>query len=146
MNQLAIMVAQPAPNPPASGASVWPTGAALSALRCFVLTAGASTLLAQPLRSAEVFLSCVWQSHGAGHEKRTFQVTIDQQAQRAQISGNYSLPATISQTQISFAVNLSGSIFQYLIDRTSGFGTITIKDQVIYSGMCTLADSAHQSL
>ena len=146
MNQLAIMVARAAPNPPASGASVWPTRVALSALRCFVLAAGASTLLAQPLRSAEVFLSCVWQSHGTGHEKRTFEITIDQQAQRAQISGNYSSPATISQTQISFAVNLSGSIFQYLIDRTSGFGTITIKDQVIYSGMCTLADSAHQTL
>jgi hypothetical protein len=115
-------------------------------LRTIILVAGASALFAQPLRSAEVLLSCVWQSHGTGHEKRAFEVTIDQQAQRAQISGNYSLPATISQTQISFAVNLSGSVFQYVIDRTSGFGTITIKDQVIYSGMCTIADAAHKTL
>jgi hypothetical protein len=118
----------------------------MSALRTLILVAGASVLFAQPLRSAEVHFSCVWQSHGAGHEKRAFEVTIDQQAQRAQISGNYSLPATISETQISFAVNLSGSIFQYVIDRPSGFGTITIKDQVIYSGMCTIADSAHKAL
>ena len=118
----------------------------MSALRTFIFVAGASVLLTQPLKSAEVLLSCVWQSHGTGHEKRAFEVTIDQQAQRAQISGNYSLPATISPTQISFAVNLSGSIFQYVIDRTSGFGTITIKDQVIYSGMCTIADSAHKAL
>jgi hypothetical protein len=88
----------------------------------------------------------VLQSHGAGHEKRSFDITIDQQAQRAQISGNYSLPATISQTQISFSVNLSGSVFQYVIDRTSGLGTIAIKDQVLYSGMCTVADSGHQAL
>jgi hypothetical protein len=118
----------------------------MSAFRALVLVAGASVLLAQPLSSAEVLFSCVLQSHGSGHEKRSFEVTIDQQAQRAQLSGNYSLPATISQTQISFAVNLSGSIFQYLIDRTSGFGTISIKDQIIYSGMCTLAGQAHQAL
>ena len=106
----------------------------------------AGLLLAQPVRAAEVLLSCVLQSHGSGHEKRTFEVTIDQQAQRAEISGNYSLPATISQTQISFSLNLSGSVFQYVIDRTSGFVTIAIKDQVIYSGMCTADDSAHQTL
>jgi len=115
-------------------------------LRMLVLAAAASTLLAQPSKSAEVLLSCVLQSHGSGHEKRTFDVTIDQQAQRAQISGNYSLPATISQTQISFSVNLLGSVFQYLIDRTSGLGTIAIKDQVLYSGTCTTAAPGHQAL
>jgi len=114
--------------------------------RSLLLAAGAAALLAQPVKSAEVFLSCVLQSHGSGHEKRTFEVTIDQQAQRAQISGNYSLPATISQTQISFSVNLSGSVFQYVIDRTSGIGTIAIKDQVLYSGICTIADPGHQAL
>ena len=127
MNQLAIKFARAAPN------------------RLLVFAAGA-LLLAQPVKSAEVLLSCVLQSHGSGHEKRSFDITIDQQAQRAQISGNYSLPATISQTQISFSVNLSGSVFQYVIDRTSGLGTIAIKDQVLYSGMCTVADSAHRAL
>lgn len=114
--------------------------------RMLLFAAGAALLLAQPVKSAEVLLSCVLQSHGSGHEKRSFDITIDQQAQRAQISGNYSLPATISQTQISFSVNLSGSVFQYVIDRTSGLGTIAIKDQVLYSGMCTVADSAHRAL
>jgi hypothetical protein len=115
-------------------------------LRNMVLAAAAGTLLAQPSKSAEVLLSCVLQSHGSGHEKRTFEVTIDQQAQRAQIGGNYSLPATISPTQISFSLNLSGSVFQYLIDRTSGLGTIAIKDQVIYSGICTIAEPGHRAL
>ena len=113
-------------------------GIGMSTLRHLVLAAAAGTLLAQPSRSAEVLFSCVLQSHGSGHEKRTFDVTVDQQAQRAQIGGNYSLPATISPTQISFSVNLSGSVFQYLIDRTSGLGTISIKDQVIYSGTCSI--------
>ncbi|HWX79814.1 MAG TPA: hypothetical protein VNZ02_06995 [Steroidobacteraceae bacterium] len=117
----------------------------MSILRNLVLAAAAGTLLAQPSRSAEVLFSCVLQSHGSGHEKRTFDVTIDQQAQRAQIGGNYSLPATISPTQISFSLNLSGSVFQYLIDRTSGLGTIAIKDQVIYSGICTIADPGHRA-
>jgi hypothetical protein len=128
MNQLAMMFARAAPN------------------RLLVFAAGAALLLTQPVKSAEVLLSCVLQSHGSGHEKRSFDITIDQQAQRAQISGNYSLPATISQTQISFSVNLSGSVFQYVIDRTSGLGTIAIKDQVLYSGMCTVADSVHRAL
>jgi len=145
MNQLAIMVARAAPNrqlvPYDFG-----KGTGMSTIRMLVVAAAAGMLFAQPSTAAEVLLSCVLQSHGSGHEKRTFDVTIDQQAQRAQISGNYSLPATISKTQISFSVNLSGSVFQYLIDRTSGIGTITIKDQVIYSGTCTLADPGHQAL
>jgi hypothetical protein len=118
---------------------------AMSTLRTFALIAGASALLVQPVNSAEVLLSCVWQSHGSSHEKRTFDIVFDKQAQRAQLSGNDYLPATISDTQISFAVNLSGSIFQYFIDRKSGFGTITIKDEVMYSGVCKIADSSHAS-
>jgi hypothetical protein len=143
MNQLAIMVARAAPNrqlvPDDLG-----KGIGMSTLRNLVLAAATGTLLAQPAKSAEVLLSCVLQSHGSGHEKRSFDVTIDQQAQRAQIGGNYSLPATISPTQISFSLNISGSVFQYLIDRTSGLGTIAIKDQVIYSGICTIADPGHR--
>jgi hypothetical protein len=110
-------------------------------LGAFIFVASASVALAQPLRSAEVLLSCIWQSHGTGHEKRAFEITIDQQAQRADLGGNESLPATISDTQISFSVNRSGSIFQYSIDRPSGFGTIRIKDQVLYSGTCKIVAS-----
>ena len=142
MNQLAILFARAAPNrqlvPP-----MFAQGMTLSTLRMLVLAAGAVVLLAPPAKSAELLLSCVLQSRGSGHEKRSFDITIDQQAQRAQISGNYSLPATISQTQISFSVNLSGSVFEYVIDRTSGLGTIAIKDQVLYSGMCTIAGPGH---
>ena len=145
MNQLATMFARAAPNCQLVS-DVLAQGVAMSTLRMLMFAAGAGLLLAQPVESAEVLLSCVLQSHGSGHEKRSFNITIDQQAQRAQISGNYSLPATISQTQISFSVNLSGSVFQYVIDRTSGLGTIAIKDQVLYSGMCTVADSGHQAL
>jgi hypothetical protein len=114
-------------------------------LGAFIL-ASAGVMLAQPLRSAEVLLSCVWQSHGTGHEKRTFEILFDQQTQRADLGGNESLPATISDTQISFAVNRGGSIFQYAIDRPSGFGTITIKDQVLYSGTCKIGDPTHRSI
>jgi hypothetical protein len=145
MKQLATMFARAAPNCQLVP-DVFAQGVAMSTLRMLMFAAGAGLLLAQRVESAEVLLSCVLQSHGAGHEKRSFDITIDQQAQRAQISGNYSLPATISQTQISFSVNLSGSVFQYVIDRTSGLGTIAIKDQVLYSGMCTVADSGHQAL
>jgi hypothetical protein len=121
-------------------------GIAMSASRTFALVAGASVVLAQPLRSAEAVLSCVWLSHGPDHGKRTFEITFDQHEQRAQVNGNPSLPATISDTQISFSVNLSGSIFQYIIDRASGFGTITIRDKVMYSGVCSAADPAHRPL
>jgi len=114
-------------------------------LGAFIFLASASFVLAQPLRSAEVLLSCVWQSHGTSHEKRAFEIIFDQQAQRAELGGNESLPATISDTQISFSVNRSGSIFQYSIDRPSGFGTIRIKDQVLYSGTCKVGDPAHRS-
>jgi hypothetical protein len=145
MKQLAIMFARAAPNSQLAP-NVFAQRTAMFTLRMLVFVAGASLLLAQPVKSAEVLLSCVLQSHGSGHEKRSFDITIDQQAQRAQISGNYSLPATISQTQISFSVNLSGSVFQYVIDRTSGLGTIAIKDQVLYSGMCTVADPGHPAL
>jgi len=64
-------------------------------------------VLAQPSRSAEVLRSCVYQSHGASHEKRAFEIIFDQQAQRADLGGNESLPATISDTLVSFAVNRS---------------------------------------
>jgi hypothetical protein len=111
-----------------------------SLLRSLGLAAGAGILLAQPVRSAEAALTCVWQSAGPGHEKRTFELLLDQHEQRAQIGDNPSLPATISDTQISFSVNLSGSILQYSIDRSSGFGTITIRDKVMYSGMCKAHD------
>jgi hypothetical protein len=111
----------------------------------FIVVASACVVLAQPLRSAEILLSCVWQSHGTGHETRAFEIIIDQQAQRVDLGGNELLPATISDTQISFAVNRSGSIFQYAIDRPSGFGTIRIKDQVLYSGTCKIGDPAHQT-
>jgi hypothetical protein len=94
---------------------------------------------AQPLFAAEQMLSCVWQSHGKSHEKRAFEIRFDQQMQRADLGGDESLPATISDAQISFAVNRGGSIFLYVIDRQSGFGTISIKDQVIYSGTCKSA-------
>jgi len=142
MNQLAISFARAAPNRQLIS-HIFAQGMALTLFRMLVLGSGAVVLLAQPVRSAEVLMSCVLQSHGSGHEKRSFDITIDQQAQRAQISGNYSLPATISQTQISFSVNLSGSVFEYVIDRTSGLGTIAIKDQVLYSGMCTIAGPGH---
>jgi hypothetical protein len=101
-------------------------------------------MLVQPVQSAEVLLSCVWQSHGTGHAKRAFEIIIDQQMQRAELSGNESLPATISDTQITFAVNRGGSIFQYSIDRPSGFGTITMKDQILYSGSCKIGDAVHR--
>jgi hypothetical protein len=112
---------------------------AMSTLRAFALAAGFSLMLAQPSRSAEALLSCVWQSRGADHGTRTFDITFDQHDQRAHIAGNESLPATISDTQISFSVNISGSVFQYVIDRTTGFGTLTISDKVMYSGMCKAA-------
>ena len=112
---------------------------AKSLLRTIAVASAAGVLLAQPLKSAEAVLSCVWQSTGPGHEKRTFDVSFDQHEQRAQIGDNPSLPATISDTQISFSVNLSGSILLYSIDRSSGFGTITIRDKVMYSGMCRTA-------
>jgi hypothetical protein len=114
-------------------------------LGAFIFVASASIVLAQPLRSAEVLLSCVWESHGKGHEKRAFEIIFDQQTQRAELSGKESLPATISSNQISFAINRSGSIFQYSIDRPSGYGTITVKDQVLYSGMCKIGDIAHRT-
>lgn len=142
MNQLAILFARAAPNRQLTP-RVFAQGMALPLLRMLLLTAGAVVLNAQPAKSAEVLMSCVLQSHGSGHEKRSFDITIDQQAQRAQIGGNYSLPATISQTQISFSVNLSGSVFEYVIDRTSGLGTIAVKNQVLYSGMCTVAGPGH---
>jgi hypothetical protein len=116
----------------------------MSTLRTCALIAAACALLPQPSKSAEVILSCVWQSRGPAHEKRSFEITVDQQMQRAQVSGNYSLPATISPTRISFSLNISGSIFQYAIDRTSGFGTLTIKDEVMYSGICTDSEPAHR--
>jgi hypothetical protein len=119
--------------------------ATMPRLGAFIFVASASLVLAQPLRSAEVLLSCVWQSHGTGHEKRAFEIIVDQQTQRAELSGNESLPATISDTQISFAVNRGGSIFLYAIDRPSGFGTIRIKDQILYSGTCKIGDAAHRS-
>jgi hypothetical protein len=111
-----------------------------------LMLVGAGVVFAQPLRSAEVLLSCIWQSHGASHQMRSFDVRIDQQMQRADLGGNESLPATISNTQVSFAVNRSGSIFVYSIDRLSGYGTITIKDQVAYSGTCKVgADTPKRS-
>jgi hypothetical protein len=113
-------------------------------LGAFIFVAGAALALAQPLRSAEVVLSCVWQSHGTGHEKRSFEILVDQQMQSVALGSNESLPATISLTQISFSVNRSGSIFRYEIDRASGFGTITVKDQVLYSGTCTSGGSAQR--
>jgi hypothetical protein len=136
MKQLAMTVAHTAPNPPA--------GARLT-LRAFAVL-GASVLIAQSAMSAEVILSCVWQSRGPAHEKRAFEITIDQQMQRAQVSGNYSLPANISDTRVTFNVNLSGSIFQYMIDRTSGFGSVTIKDEVVYSGICSIMGPARRTL
>jgi hypothetical protein len=111
-----------------------------------IILASAGIIFAPPLRSAEVLLSCVWQSHGSGHEKRTFEILFDQQSQRAELGGNESLPATISATQISFAVNRSGSIFQYAIDRPSGFGTISVKDQVLYSGTCKIGDATRRTI
>jgi hypothetical protein len=108
----------------------------------FIFVASAAIGLVQPLQSAEVLLSCVWQSHGTGHEKRSFDIMVDQQMQRVSLGGDESLPATISGTQISFSINRSGSIFQYEIDRPSGFGTIRIKDQVLYSGTCKIGDPA----
>jgi hypothetical protein len=106
-------------------------------LPAIALTATMASLLAEPASSADLVLSCVWQSHGAGHQKRSFDITFDQQTQRAALGGNQSLPASITDTRISFAVNLSGSIYQYVIDRPSGYGTVTIKDDVVYSGTCT---------
>ena len=114
-------------------------------LRRFALASTAGMFLAQPVISAEAHLTCVWQSTGPGHEKRTFDVSFDQHEQRAQIGDNPSLPATISDAQLSFSVNLSGSILLYSIDRSSGFGTITIRDKVMYSGMCKIADPARRS-
>jgi hypothetical protein len=111
-----------------------------SSLRRFALASAAGIFLAQPANSAEAVLTCVWQSTGPGHEKRSFDVSFDQHEQRAQIGDNPSLPATISDSQLSFSVNLSGSILLYAIDRSSGFGTITIRDKVMYSGMCRIAD------
>jgi hypothetical protein len=142
MKQSARTVARTAPNPPAGFAGRM----ALCTLRTLAIGVGLSVLIAQSARSADVLLSCVWQSRGPAHEKRAFEITIDQQMQRAQVSGNISLPASISDTRISFAVNLSGSIFQYMIDRTSGFGSVTIKDEVMYSGMCRVADPTHRTL
>lgn len=136
MKQQAMTVAHAALNPPAG---------AKRTLRAFAGVA-ASVLIAQSAMSAEVILSCVWQSRGPVHEKRAFEITIDQQMQRAQVSGNFSLPASISPTRVTFNVNLSGSIFQYTIDRTSGFGSVTIKDEVVYSGMCSIMDPAHRAL
>jgi hypothetical protein len=106
-------------------------------LGTITLNAMVAILLIEPANSADLVLSCVWQSHGAGHEKRSFDITFDQQMQRAALGGNQSLPATITDTRISFALNLSGSIYQYVIDRPSGYGTVTIKDDVVYSGTCT---------
>jgi hypothetical protein len=145
MKQLAIMVARAAPNPPAAN-YLSARRTTMCALRTFAIAVGASVLIAPLANSAEVLLSCVWQSRGPAHEKRAFEITIDQQMQRAQVSGNISLPASISDTRISFAVNLSGSIFQYMIDRTSGFGSVTIKDEVMYSGMCSVAHPSPGSL
>jgi hypothetical protein len=113
-------------------------------LGAFIFVASAALALVQPLRSAEVLFSCVWQSHGTGHEKRSFEILVDQQMQSVALGNNESLPATISRTQISFSVNRSGSIFRYEIDRSSGFGTITVKDQVVYSGRCTSGDPAQR--
>src|ERR1700733_5232895 len=92
------------------------------------IVASSGVLFAQPLLSAEVLLSCVLQSQGKSHENRTFDLRLDQQTQRADLGGNESLPATISDTQISFAVNRGGTIFRYVIERPSGFGTISMKD------------------
>jgi hypothetical protein len=120
-------------------------GFAMVARATFAVIAGAGILFAQPVKSAEAALACVLQSAGPGHEKRVFGILFDQHEQRAQIGDNPSLPATISDTQISFSVNLSGSILLYSIDRSSGFGTITIRDKVMYSGMCKVADPANRS-
>jgi len=119
-----------------NGPSVFAKGAVTSLPRACLAAAGAGILFAQPVISAEAALTCLWQSTGPGHEKRAFELQFDQHEQRAQIGDNPSLPATISDTQISFSVNLSGSILLYSIDRSSGFGTITIRDKVMYSGMC----------
>jgi hypothetical protein len=118
---------------------------AMSTLRTFALITGCNMALATPLWAADAHLSCVWLSHGPNHEKRTFEITFDQQMQRAQLGSNDSLPASISDSRISFAVNLSGSIFQYVIDRTSGFGTLTIRDAVMYSGQCGIVDPPHRT-
>jgi hypothetical protein len=119
--------------------------AVVALLRIFALTSVAGLVLAQPVKSAEAVLSCVWQSTGPAHEKRAFAISFDQHEQRAQIGANPSLPATISDSQISFSVNLSGSILLYSIDRSSGFGTITIRDKVMYSGMCKSADPGNKT-
>jgi hypothetical protein len=121
-----------------------PSASAQAVAKCLLgmygVLAGTAILLAQPVKSAEGALKCVWQSAGPGHEKRIFDLLFDQHEQRAQIGDNPSLPATISDTQISFSLNLSGSILLYSIDRSSGFGTITIRDKVMYSGMCKVGD------
>ena len=140
------MVARATPYSLTGSPSAFANAMAKSLLRTLALASVASVLLAQPLKSAEAALTCVWQSAGPGHEKRAFEISFDQHEQRAQIGDNPSLPATISDTQISFSVNLSGSILLYSIDRSSGFGTITIRDKVMYSGMCKIADPAHRSL
>jgi hypothetical protein len=128
-----------------SGTSASAQGAANCSLTLCAVLAGIGILLAQPVKSAEGALTCVWQSAGPGHEKRTFELLFDQHEQRAQIGDNPSLPATISDTQISFSLNLSGSILLYSIDRSSGFGTITIRDKVMYSGMCKAGDPVGRS-
>jgi hypothetical protein len=107
-----------------------------------LMLASACVLFSQPLRSAEVLLSCAWQSHGLSRQMRSFDVRFDQRMQRADLGGDESLPATISSSQVSFAVNRGGSIFLYSIDRLSGFGTISIKDQVVYSGTCKVGAAA----
>jgi hypothetical protein len=129
-----------------NGPSAFAKGAGTSLTLTCALAAGAGVLFAQPVISAEAALSCLLQSMGPGHEKRAFEILFDQHEQRAQIGDNPSLPATISDTQISFSVNLSGSILLYSIDRSSGFGTITIRDKVMYSGMCKVADPGNRSL
>ena len=126
--------------------SAFARGVAACLPRTCALAAGAGILFAQPVISAETALSCLWQATGPGHEKRAFDILFDQHEQRAQIGNNASLPATISDTQISFSVNLSGSILLYSIDRSSGFGTITIRDKVMYSGMCKVADPGNRPL
>jgi hypothetical protein len=136
------VAARATPNLLAAGRLAFADPRATPALGTIAMALLASMLLTQPLKAAEAALTCDWQSTGPGHEKRTFALSFDQHEQRAQIGSNASLPATISDSQISFSVNLSGSILLYSIDRSSGFGTITIRDKVMYSGMCKAADAA----
>jgi hypothetical protein len=74
----------------------------------------------------------------------TAEIAFDQELQRAWVARNGYVPATISETQITFDAS-DEPLLHFTIDRISGRITVTGKYEVLCSGQCKIADATHRA-